>query len=94
MGITGIISAIVVGLVIGLLGRLLVRGRQNINILVTIIIGIAAAFLGTGIAKWVGVDDTPGIDWIELIFQVGLAAILVALVAGLFGRRGSTAPKV
>jgi hypothetical protein len=34
-----------------------------------------------------GVDDTPGIDWIELILQVGLAAIGVAAVAGMRARR-------
>ena len=34
-----------------------------------------------------GVDDTPGIDWIELALQVGFAAIGVAVFAGLYGRR-------
>jgi uncharacterized membrane protein YeaQ/YmgE (transglycosylase-associated protein family) len=81
MGISGIISAIVVGLIIGLLGRLVVRGKQRLGILVTILIGIAAAFLGAGVAKWLGVDNTRGIDWIELLFQIGFAAVLVALVS-------------
>jgi uncharacterized membrane protein YeaQ/YmgE (transglycosylase-associated protein family) len=82
----GIISAIVIGAIIGVLGRLVVRGKQNISILVTIIVGIIAALLGTWLASLVGVEDTNGIDWIELLFQVVLAAIGVAIVAG-SGRR-------
>lgn len=78
----GIISAIIIGAIIGILGRLLVRGRQNISILVTILVGVVAALLGTWIASLIGVETTPGIDWIELLFQVVLAAIGVALVAG------------
>ena len=78
----GIISAIIIGAIIGALGRLLVRGKQNISILVTIIVGIVAALLGTWLAGLVGVETTDGIDWIELVFQVVLAAIGVAIVAG------------
>lgn len=87
MGIGGIISAIVVGAIVGALGRLLVRGRQNISILVTILIGIVAAIIGTWLAQQVGVAVTDGIDWIELLFQVLLAALFVALYAGSGGRR-------
>ena len=84
--IGSIISAIVVGAIIGVIGRLLVRGRQNISILVTILIGIVAAFLGTLLANLLGVGDTNGFDWIEFIIQVILAAIGVSLVAGRRGR--------
>jgi uncharacterized membrane protein YeaQ/YmgE (transglycosylase-associated protein family) len=87
MEITGIITAIIIGLVIGALGRLVVPGKQNIPIWLTILIGIVAAFVGTLIAAAVGVADTAGIDWIELILQVGLAAVGVALTAGIYARR-------
>ena len=89
MTITGIISAIIVGLVIGVLGRLVVPGRQNIPIWLTIVVGIIAAFIGTAIARAFGVANTAGIDWIELLIQVALAAVGVGLVAGIGGRRGS-----
>jgi uncharacterized membrane protein YeaQ/YmgE (transglycosylase-associated protein family) len=90
MTVTGIISALIVGLIIGALGRLVVPGKQNIPIWLTMVIGVVAALLGTVLARWVGVSNTPGIDWIELLFQVVLAAIGVALVAGIGGRRGVT----
>ena len=85
-----IISAIVVGLIVGALGRLVLPGRQNIPIWLTIAIGIVAALIGSLIANALGVGDTNGIDWIKLIIQIALAAAGVALVAGRFasGRRG------
>jgi len=88
--ITGIISAIIVGLVIGALGRLVVPGRQNIPIWLTILVGIIAAFIGTAIARAFGVAETSGVDWIELLIQVLVAAVGVGLVAGIGGRRGTT----
>jgi len=80
--ISAIISAIVVGAIIGALGRLVVPGKQNISIWITIAIGIVAALIGTFIANALGVGNTNGIDWIKLIIQVALAAVGVALVAG------------
>ncbi|GAA5184896.1 transglycosylase [Rugosimonospora acidiphila] len=87
MTVAGIISAILVGLVIGALGRLVIPGRQNIPIWLTIIVGIVAAFIGTAVAKAVGVADTSGFDWIEFFIQIGVAALGVALVSGIGGGR-------
>jgi uncharacterized membrane protein YeaQ/YmgE (transglycosylase-associated protein family) len=85
--VTGFFTAIIIGLIIGALGRLIVPGKQNIPIWLTLLIGVVAAIIGTFIAAALGVDDTGGIDWIELALQVGLAAVGVALVAGTRGRR-------
>ncbi len=87
MEVTGIITAIIIGLIIGALGRLVVPGKQNIPIWLTLLIGVAAAIVGTFVAAALDVAETPGIDWIELAIQIGLAALGVALVAGLRGRR-------
>ncbi|MEO5876059.1 MAG: GlsB/YeaQ/YmgE family stress response membrane protein, partial [Streptosporangiaceae bacterium] len=86
MTVTGIITAIVIGAIIGALGRLALPGRQPIGLLLTIGVGIVAALVGTAIAQQVGVATTDGIDWIELVFQIGLAAVGVGAVAAL--RRG------
>jgi uncharacterized membrane protein YeaQ/YmgE (transglycosylase-associated protein family) len=90
MTVTGIITALIVGLIIGALGRLVVPGKQNIPIWLTMVIGVVAALLGTVIARAVGLADTNGVDWTELLFQIVLAAIGVALVVGVRGRRGVT----
>ena len=90
MTVTGIITAIIIGAIIGFVGRLVAPGKQNIPIWLTIVVGIVAAFIGTWIAGLFGVADTGGIDWIELIMQVVVAAIGVSVVAGVYGRRGVT----
>jgi uncharacterized membrane protein YeaQ/YmgE (transglycosylase-associated protein family) len=90
MGIDGVITAIIVGAIIGGLGRLVIRGKQHISLPITIVIGIVAALTGTFIAVMLGVANTPGIDWIELFIQVGLAAVGVTLyTGGGRSRRGS-----
>ncbi|MEV4666121.1 GlsB/YeaQ/YmgE family stress response membrane protein [Micromonospora echinofusca] len=87
MEVTGFFTAIIIGLIIGALGRLVVPGKQNIPIWLTLLIGVIAAILGTLVAGALGVDDTAGIDWIELAIQVVFAAIGVAVAAGAYGRR-------
>ncbi|MEV0329704.1 GlsB/YeaQ/YmgE family stress response membrane protein [Micromonospora echinospora] len=87
MEVTGFFTALVIGLIIGALGRLVVPGRQSIPIWLTLLIGVIAAVLGTLVAGALGVDDTPGVDWIELGLQVVFAAIGVSIVAGTYGRR-------
>ena len=58
--------------------------------LLTILVGIVAAFLGTALARAMGIPTaTSGVDWLELLVQVVVAALGVALVAGLTGRRRS-----
>jgi uncharacterized membrane protein YeaQ/YmgE (transglycosylase-associated protein family) len=87
--VTGIIMAIIIGLVVGALGRLVLPGRQTIPIWLTIVVGIVAALLGTALARAIGIPTaTNGIDWLELIVQVILAAVGVALVSNAYGRRG------
>lgn len=86
MEISGIITAIVIGAIIGALGRLVVPGKQKIGLLWTIAVGIVAALIGTAIARGLGVAATPGIDWIELLLQVGVAGGGVAALAAAKGR--------
>jgi uncharacterized membrane protein YeaQ/YmgE (transglycosylase-associated protein family) len=71
--IDGIITAIVFGAIIGGLGRMVAPGRIRLSLPVTILVGIGAAILGTGVAELIGVADTDGIDWIEIALQVILA---------------------
>ncbi|UCM91940.1 GlsB/YeaQ/YmgE family stress response membrane protein [Streptomyces marincola] len=80
MEISGIISAIVIGLVIGALARLVLPGRQRIGVLWTIAVGIIAALIGTALAAALGVADTDGVDWLELLLQLALAALGVTLL--------------
>ncbi|MCK0175320.1 MULTISPECIES: GlsB/YeaQ/YmgE family stress response membrane protein [Mycobacteriaceae] len=92
MTVTGLITAILIGIVVGALGRLVLPGKQPIGMLVTILVGIVSALIGTAIARAIGLPTaTAGIDWMELLVQVVVAALGVALVSSLMGgrRRGT-----
>ena len=80
-----IIGAIIVGAIIGALGRLILPGKQNISIVVTILIGIVANVLVTLVVRQVGYSNNSGIAWIPLI----LGAIVAALIIVLYGRMTS-----
>jgi uncharacterized membrane protein YeaQ/YmgE (transglycosylase-associated protein family) len=77
-----IIWIVVAGLVIGLLAKGVVPGRQTIPLWLTVVIGIVGALVGNLLASVLGVRHTGGVDWIRHILQVGVAAVLVAMVAG------------
>ena len=89
MTVTGIITALIIGAIVGALGRLVVPGKQSLPIWLTIVVGIVAAFIGTILANAVGIStSTPGVDWGELLCQVIVAAVGVALVSSFYGRSG------
>lgn len=87
--------AIIVGIVLGFLAKLLLPGRQDIPWWLTIICGILGAFLGNAVSGWLGVKHTSGIDWIRHVLQILGAILIVAVVtplwASLRGRRQRTA---
>ena len=75
-----IISAIIIGAIIGALARLVLPGKQNISIPITIGLGIVGSLVGSYLFKLLsGRDDTPGIDWIALILGIIVAAILIVI---------------
>ncbi|GGM16111.1 MULTISPECIES: GlsB/YeaQ/YmgE family stress response membrane protein [Micromonospora] len=88
MTVAGILTALIVGLIVGALGRLVVPGRQNMPIWLHMLIGVGAALLGTVIARAAGLaTGSSFINFGELLVQVVVAAIAVAVVAGVGGRR-------
>ncbi|WP_433538663.1 GlsB/YeaQ/YmgE family stress response membrane protein [Micromonospora sp. CA-249363] len=86
MLVTGYLGAVLIGALVGLLGRLILPGRQRIGIFATFVLGVGSAVLGTVVARALHVDDDAGVkvwvlrwDWIVLAIQVGLAIVAVAL---------------
>jgi uncharacterized membrane protein YeaQ/YmgE (transglycosylase-associated protein family) len=81
MSIGEIIGLIIIGLIIGALGRLFHPGRDPIGILMTIAIGIGSALL----VGWL-----VGGGILGFILAVIVAVVLVALVGRIAGPRGAT----
>jgi uncharacterized membrane protein YeaQ/YmgE (transglycosylase-associated protein family) len=70
-----IIGYIVVGLIVGVLARFLLPGRDPMGVIATIIVGILGAVIG-GWAAGALFPDTTGVDWIASI----IAAIVLLLI--------------
>ncbi|HZU58558.1 MAG TPA: GlsB/YeaQ/YmgE family stress response membrane protein [Actinocrinis sp.] len=85
-----ILWSLIAGLVIGGLARLLLPGKQAIPVWLTVLLGIAGAFLGNGIASWIGVRHTGGVDWIRHILQIGIAMALIAALAPVWANRAKS----
>ncbi|MGI8718560.1 MAG: GlsB/YeaQ/YmgE family stress response membrane protein [Lapillicoccus sp.] len=82
-----IIGSIIFGAIIGALARLVLPGRQNVSVLMTILIGIVGAVVGYFIASALGVGATDGIDWIRWIISIVVAALGIVAYGALTGRR-------
>ena len=74
--IGSILGYIVVGMVVGLLARLLVPGRDPIGLLGTLVIGVVGAVLGGWLAG-AFFRETEGVDWLA---SIGVAMLLILLV--------------
>ncbi|MHB2023294.1 MAG: GlsB/YeaQ/YmgE family stress response membrane protein [Mycobacteriales bacterium] len=79
-----LLSTVLVGLVMGGLGRLIVPGRQRMGLFATVLLGWCGAIVGTLIANWVGLGHLA-----TLGLEVGASAVLVAGYSGRH-RRGIT----
>jgi uncharacterized membrane protein YeaQ/YmgE (transglycosylase-associated protein family) len=81
-----LIGLIIFGAVIGALARLFMRGDQNIGVIWTIILGALGALAGYYLSNLLGVEDTPGIDWIRWAISIVMAIIFIAIYLGIRGR--------
>ncbi|WP_028644112.1 GlsB/YeaQ/YmgE family stress response membrane protein [Nocardioides sp. URHA0020] len=79
MSTAGIFTALLAGIVVGALGRLLIPGRQAIGWILTFVLGLVGAFVGGFLAEGMDMD----VWWQVLIVQAVVAAILVLLVNSL-----------
>jgi uncharacterized membrane protein YeaQ/YmgE (transglycosylase-associated protein family) len=88
-----IISAIVVGAIVGALARLIMPGRQSIGVIMTIVLGILGSLIGSWVTYQVGYSNSNG-GWAVVPFLVGVvvAIVLIAAYLAVSGRRGTGTP--
>ena len=73
----GILSWIILGLVVGALARWIMPGRQSGGIIITILLGIAGAFVGGFIGSLLGFGSVTGFNLGSLVLAVIGALILL-----------------
>jgi uncharacterized membrane protein YeaQ/YmgE (transglycosylase-associated protein family) len=85
-----IIGAIVVGLIVGVLARLVMPGKQNIGVIMTVLLGAVGSFLGTWVSYKLGYSNqNGGFKIIPFLVGIAFAVILIAGYLGITGRRGT-----
>jgi uncharacterized membrane protein YeaQ/YmgE (transglycosylase-associated protein family) len=84
--ITGIILWIIIGLIAGALGKLIMPGDDPGGIIVTILIGIAGAFVGGFITQTILGMGSGGFIWTIIVATIG-AIILLAIYRAVVGGR-------
>ena len=73
-----ILGLIIIGIVIGILARLVLPGRQRISVGMTILLGIGGALVGGIVASVIGTGDIFELNFIGTIVGVVAAAGLIA----------------
>lgn len=91
-----ILGLILIGIVIGILARLVMPGRQSIGAVMTILLGIGGALIGGVVASAIGEGDIFELNFIGTIVGIVAAVLLIAIAEGLgVGRdspRAATTP--
>ncbi len=83
-----ILLALLAGAIVGPLARLVLPGRQNISLMMTVILGALGSLIGSWIFYMVtGKSDTGGIDWISFFIGIVVAAALILIYGSIRGKR-------
>jgi len=83
----GVVATIVIGLIVGIVAKLLMPGRDPGGFIITILLGIVGAALGGWLGRVLGLyapDEPAG------FFMALLGAIVLLGIYRLFTRRGVT----
>jgi uncharacterized membrane protein YeaQ/YmgE (transglycosylase-associated protein family) len=85
-----IIGAMVIGLIIGALARLVMPGKQSIGVIMTTVLGAAGSLIGTWLTYTLGYSNANGgFEIIPFLVGIIVAVILIAAYLGITGRRSS-----
>jgi uncharacterized membrane protein YeaQ/YmgE (transglycosylase-associated protein family) len=86
-----IITLIIAGIIIGLLGKFVAPGdKDNIPLWLTLLCGVGGVLIGDVVYRAFGGNGSNGIDWTRWIVAVIVAAILVVIASTVTGRNTGT----
>ena len=82
----GIISWIVMGLIVGLLAKFIMPGRDPGGLIITILLGIGGGLLGGYLGTTFGLGSVTGFDLRSILIATG-GALLILILYRLIRRR-------
>lgn len=86
MNLTAILVTCIIGLVIGGIAKLLMPGKDPGGCIITMILGIAGAWIGTFLGRMTFGGDNYAAGWIMSIVGAMLLLLIYRMIAG---RRGT-----
>jgi uncharacterized membrane protein YeaQ/YmgE (transglycosylase-associated protein family) len=86
----GIIGFLIAGLIIGGLARLIKPGKQNLSLLMTLLLGVIGSVIGGVVASLLGTGDLGELNVIGFIVAVVAAVLLIGIAEGLSSGRSGT----
>lgn len=78
---------IVAGLIIGALARLIKPGKQNLSLVMTLLLGLVGSVIGGTIANLLGTGDIFELNVIGFIVSVIAAVLLIGIAESLSSRQ-------
>lgn len=75
----GIFSWILMGLIVGLIAKFIMPGKDPGGFIITILLGIAGAFFGGYIGSFLGLGTVTGFNLGSLLLAVG-GAVLILII--------------
>ncbi|WP_131105416.1 GlsB/YeaQ/YmgE family stress response membrane protein [Ornithinimicrobium sufpigmenti] len=84
-----IIAALVAGLIVGPLARLILPGRQNLSVGMTVLLGAVGSLLGVFLGSLFFDYEGGPLNFWGLLFGIGGALIVVLAYGAITGNKGS-----
>jgi uncharacterized membrane protein YeaQ/YmgE (transglycosylase-associated protein family) len=85
-----IVGAIFIGLIVGALARLILPGRQNIGVIMTILLGAIGSFTGSWVTyRLISTANQGKFELTAFLVGIIVAVVLIAIYVGVTGRRGA-----
>ena len=78
-----LIGSIIGGGIIGALARFFMKGKQNMGMIITIIIGMASAALADGLLMKVGVTN----GFLQFVGAIVVAVVLISAYLGITNKK-------
>lgn len=75
----GIVSWIIMGLIVGVLAKFIMPGKDPGGLIVTILLGIAGAFVGGFLGTRLGLGPVTGFNMGSILLATGGAIVLLIL---------------
>ena len=85
-----ILGFLVIGVVIGVLARLLRPGKQSLSMVATIGVGLVAALVGGHVASRIGTGSLDEINFIGVVVAVIAAIVLIPIAEATVGKKSGS----